>query len=73
MNGKIAGGAIVGAAVIAGAAMWYLQVYGFYDRVEVAAGKPPVELTSLVTGQPEEIIADEFEAIDATSGDGTRA
>ncbi|MCO6382738.1 DUF6446 family protein [Oceanicola sp. 502str15] len=67
MNGKIVGGVIVGAAALVGAAIWYLQVYGFYDRVELAAGETPVELTSLASGLPEAIIADDFQAIDADS------
>ncbi len=67
MNGKIAGGAIVGAAAVAGVAIYYLQVYGYYERVELRTDMPAVELTSLVSGQPEEIIADGFEAIDADS------
>ncbi|MBS8227072.1 DUF6446 family protein [Vannielia litorea] len=67
MNGKLVGGVIVGAAAVAGLAIYYLQVYGFYERVELRDDMVPVELTSIASGAPEEIIADEFEAIDASS------
>ena len=32
MNGKLVGGFIVGSAILAGAAVWYLQLYYFYTR-----------------------------------------
>lgn len=64
MNGKWVGIAIMIIAVIAGAWMYYLQVYHFYETVEVPE---PVALTSISTGAPEEIIADGIKAIDATS------
>lgn len=53
-------------ALIAGVAMYYLQVYGFYRSVP-ADGVEDVQLVSLVTGQPEPIVYDQFEAIDAES------
>lgn len=52
-------------ALIAGAALYYLQVYAFYD--EVKQDSTVIELTSIVSGQPEEIIADSFEGIDSDS------
>lgn len=52
-------------ALIAGAAMYYLQVYGFYE--EINAEVADVQLTSLVTGQPEEILFENFKAIDSDS------
>jgi len=67
MNGKIAAGVIVVAAFIVGVAVYYLQVYAFYEEVELAENAPAVELTSLMSGAPEEIIAENFEAIDADS------
>ncbi len=54
------------AALIAGAAMYYLQIYAFYDEV-VPTGTDDVQLTSLVTGQPEPILYEDFQAIDADS------
>jgi hypothetical protein len=67
MNGKLVGIIILGSAAIVGAAIWYLQVYGFYERADLGDDMIAVELTSLITGQPEPIIAEDFEAIDATS------
>lgn len=61
--------AIIGLAVtalIAGIALYYLQVYAYY--VEVAAPDAGgVEMTSLATGLPEEIVFDSFSAIDSDS------
>ncbi|MBW0156525.1 DUF6446 family protein [Sedimentimonas flavescens] len=67
MNGKLVGGAIVLSALITGAAVWYLQVYGFYDKLEATAPAAEIRLTSVVTGQPEPILAEGFEGIDADS------
>jgi len=67
MNGKLVGGFIVGTALLAGAALYYLQTYYYYEPVELAAGEAPVELTSIASGEPEAIIADGFEGTDATS------
>lgn len=66
MNGKILAGFIVISALLTGVAIYYFQVYGYYDRVE-ASGTEDVRLTSLVTGEPEPIVYDGFEAIDAGS------
>ncbi len=64
MSGKIVGGAILGIALIAGMAMYYLQVYHFYDKVSTT----PDEITlTLLGGAPESILADNIQAIDATS------
>ncbi|WP_456389494.1 DUF6446 family protein [Profundibacter sp.] len=52
-------------ALIAGAALYYLQVYAFYD--EIKQDSTVIELTSIVSGVPEEIIADGFEGIDSGS------
>ncbi|MFP1643226.1 DUF6446 family protein [Pontitalea aquivivens] len=67
MNGKIVGGAIVFSAVVAGAAVYYLQVYGFYEPVPASAPAAEIRLTSVVTGQPEPILTEGFEGIDADS------
>lgn len=66
MNGKILAGTIVITAAIYGAVVYYMQIYGYYSEVE-ATGTDDVQLVSLVSGQPEPIIYDSFEAIDATS------
>ncbi|AXI47372.1 histidine kinase [Sulfitobacter sp. SK012] len=65
MNGKIVGSVIMVSAFIAGAALYYAQVYGFYQ--EVSAPADGVELVSVVTNQPEAIPFDAFQAIDADS------
>ncbi|MGX0976796.1 hypothetical protein ACSSVY_002516 [Roseovarius sp. MBR-51] len=64
--GKILAGAILISALVAGAAMYYLQVYHFYEEV-AADGTNDVVLTSLVTGAPEPVLYDGFTAIDANS------
>ncbi|MGB0958807.1 MAG: DUF6446 family protein [Halocynthiibacter sp.] len=64
--GKLISGFILMAALIAGIAIYYLQVYGFYEDVKVAPGTA-VSLTLLETGQPDPIITDDFKAIDGTS------
>ena len=66
MNGKLVAGVIVAAGLIAGAAMYYLQVYAYYERVP-ATGEGDVRLASLATGAPEPILYDAFQAIDADS------
>ncbi|APX11105.1 DUF6446 family protein [Tateyamaria omphalii] len=63
MSGKIIGIVIVLSGIIAGAALYYLQVYGFYEEVQVAE----VNLVSVVSGEPEPIPFDTFQAIDADS------
>ena len=63
MNGKIVGISIMICALIAGAGLYYLQVYGFYERVE----KAEVSLVSVVSNTPEPISFADFSAIDADS------
>ena len=64
--GKFLAGAILISALVAGAALYYLQVYHFYEEV-AATGTDDVQLTSLVTGAPEPVLYDAFQAIDADS------
>ena len=52
-------------ALIAGAALYYLQVYAYY--VEVAAEVGKVQMTSVVTGQPEPILFENYKGIDSNS------
>lgn len=52
--------------LVAGIAMYVLQVYAYYEPVE-ATGQADVQMTLLATGQPEEILYDNFEAIDSES------
>lgn len=65
MKGKLAGILIVGIALIAGAAIYYLQVYGYYEDVTYKV--PEIQLTSVATGQLEPILAENIQAIDADS------
>ncbi|WP_226779159.1 DUF6446 family protein [Oceaniglobus trochenteri] len=65
MNGRIIGGTIVISALVAGATMYYLQVYAFYDKVEYTPDD--VQLTMLATDAPEAILAEDFRGIDADS------
>ncbi|MEM9844479.1 MAG: DUF6446 family protein [Pseudomonadota bacterium] len=63
--GKFLGLVIVLSAVLAGGALYYLQVYHFYAPVE-PRGAGDVMLT-VAEGAPEPIEHSAFEAIDATS------
>jgi len=65
MNGKIVGGSILVAGAIAGIALYYLQVYGYYDEAPVP--EEGVELISVVSNEAEPILTDNFRAIDADS------
>ncbi len=64
--GKFLVGMIVVIAAVAGAAMYYLQVYAFYEEVS-ATGIDDVQLVSFVSNMPEPIVYEDFRAIDADS------
>lgn len=66
MNGKIVGSVILVSGIIAGIALYYLQVYGFYSEVPDSA-EPDVLLVSYVSQEPEPIVYTAFQAIDAES------
>lgn len=63
MSGKIMGLFIMLSALLAGAGLYYVQVYGFYEAV----ADEDVALVSLNTDAPETILFDGFQAIDAES------
>lgn len=63
MNGKIIAIVILLSAALAGGGLYYLQVYGYYEAVIAE----DVQLVSLATEQPETIIFDDFQGIDAES------
>ena len=65
MNGKLIASLLVASALIAGAAMYYLQVYAFYEDVDPAS--VDIRLTSLTSGQPEPLPNTGLRAIDADS------
>lgn len=53
-------------AAIAGALLYYLQIYAYYEEV-TAEQVGNVQLVNLVTGLPEPISFENFKAIDSTS------
>jgi len=52
-------------ALIAGIALYYLQVYAYYEEVPVESAV--VDLVSLTSGEAEPIAFDDFRAIDSNS------
>ncbi|APX23758.1 MAG: histidine kinase [Rhodobacteraceae bacterium] len=65
MSGKILAIAIVVAALLFGAGVYYFQVFHYYERVADDAGE--VFLTPVGGGTPEHIPYGDFEGIDASS------
>lgn len=64
MNGKMVGVSILGAALLAGGALYYLQVFHFYDLVAPGA----LELSAMgADGSPVALDIADARAIDATS------
>ena len=66
MNGKIVGGAIVISALAAGAFVYWTQEYAYYHDAAFTPGEE-IRLTSIESGQPEAIVADDVQGIDAES------
>jgi hypothetical protein len=66
VNGKLVGGGIVLGALIAGAGVWYAQVYGYYHTVDAATPAAEIRLTAL-GGAEEPVATTGFEGIDAGS------
>ena len=64
MTGRIVAIFLVAAGVLAGAAVWYLQVHAFYDRLPAQAGFP---LTPPGAAAPVMVPLTEFEGIDSDS------
>ena len=72
MTGKIVVVLIVAIAALGGAAMYYFQVYAFYEPVVIAQtpamqGATRIQLTALVSAAPEPILVADFQGIDASS------
>ncbi|WP_300517115.1 DUF6446 family protein [Aliiroseovarius sp.] len=65
MSGKIIVSLIVAISLISGVAIYWLQLYAFYDPVDAEA--EVMRMTNVATDQAEEIIADGLEGIDANS------
>jgi hypothetical protein len=57
--------AILVSALIAGIALYYLQVYAYYDEVQPTQAE--VQLTSVTSGAPEPIAFENFSGIDSDS------
>jgi len=67
-SGKLIGVILVGCGLIAGAAMYYLQVYAFYDRVTSTRDGGTVDIRITTTlGSTIDLPVASFEGIDATS------
>ncbi|MCX7890362.1 MAG: DUF6446 family protein [Rhodobacteraceae bacterium] len=66
MNGRIVGGFLVLSALVAGAAIWYLQEYGYYAEVPASAPEAAITLTGL-DGVAEPLVTAGFRGIDAGS------
>jgi hypothetical protein len=64
--GRFAAGFLVVIAAIGGAAMWYLQVYAFYEPVAFQPGEE-IRLTPIVGTLPEPILAEDVSGIDSES------
>ena len=64
MTGKILAIFIVLTAIISGVAIYWLQLYAFYEDVSADA---QLRMTNLVTGEPELVLYDSFDGIDADS------
>jgi len=66
VNGKIVAGGIVVTSLIAGAAMYWLQVYAFYAPVTFTPGDE-IRLTPIIGDAPEAIVVADLQGIDANS------
>ncbi len=66
MTGKIFVGAIVISALLAGAAIYYLQIYGYYQTLEASSPAAEIRMTT-VEGVAEPLLIEAFEGIDADS------
>lgn len=64
--GKFLAILILVSALVGGMAMYYLQVYGFYDEI-TASGPDDVQIVALATGQSEALPHVAFQAIDSDS------
>jgi hypothetical protein len=66
VNGKLVAGFIVIVALATGAAIYWLQEYAYYTDVSFQPGAE-IALTELESGQPQPILADNVQGVDATS------
>ncbi len=66
VNGKIVAGFLVVSGLVAGAAIYWLQIYAFYEPVAVSSPQAAISLTT-VTGVTEPLLTAGFTGIDADS------
>ena len=66
MNGKIVAGGIVLTGLVAGIAMYWLQVYAFYEPAVFTPGAE-IKLTPIIGDAPEAIVVKDVQGIDADS------
>ena len=66
MNGKLVAGGIVLTGLVAGIAMYWLQVYAFYEPVSFTPGTE-ITLVPIEGAVPEAIVVENIEGIDADS------
>jgi hypothetical protein len=66
VNGKLVAGGIVLTGLVAGIAMYWLQVYAFYEPVSFTPGTE-ITLVPLEGAVPEAIVVENIEGIDADS------
>ena len=64
--GRLAAGFLVVIGALGGVAMWYLQVYAFYEPVAFQPGQE-IRLTPIVGAMPEPILAEDVSGIDSES------
>ncbi|MDO6727498.1 MAG: DUF6446 family protein [Cognatishimia sp.] len=64
--GKFLAGFLVVSALAMGIALYYFQTQAYYEPV-AATGDTDVQMTLMATGQPDPILFEDFEAIDADS------
>ena len=65
MNGKIVVGVLLVSGLLAGAGMYWMQVYAFYERVDPEVAD--VQLEGLVSGMSEPVAHENYRGIDADS------
>lgn len=66
MNGKIVAGGIVLTGLVAGIAMYWLQVYAYYEPAAFTPGAE-IKLTPIIGDAPEAIVVSDIQGIDAES------
>jgi hypothetical protein len=66
VNGKVVGGFLVLSGLAAGIAVWWLQLFAFYEPASFTPGAE-IRLTPITGDMPEVIVAENVQGIDATS------